>query len=74
MLKTAFIKKLNEDKSIDWDFKILGQRSLILDALYLLGVSIDPIKYSQYTGFQLFLTENGVSIDLKMTPHAEVGK
>ena len=74
VLKTAFIKKLREDLSIDWDFKMLGQRSLTLDMLYLLGVSIDPVKYAQYTGFQRFLIDSGVSIEFKKTPDAEVGK
>lgn len=70
-LKAAFIKRLREDKSIDWELRTLGQRSLILDVLYLLGISIDQQKNTWYSGFRKFLEEGGVTVDLKCTPHNE---
>jgi hypothetical protein len=62
--KELFIKKLNVDKSIDWSRKTLPTRALILDTLYLLGISIDETKYAHADGFEKFLTENGVTLEL----------
>ena len=62
-VKTTFIEKLSNDVSIDWEFNYLAPRSLILDTLYLLGVSIDK-KYSGYLGFKKFLEENNVNLNL----------
>jgi len=67
-VKNKFIERLNEDRSIDWKRENLTTRSLILDVLYLLGVSVDQEKYQQHSGFQQFLDENGVSLNLVKTP------
>jgi len=64
-VKEKFIKRLNGDRSIDWDRKILSERSLVLDVLYLLGVSIDEKKYAQYSGLREFAKIAGVELDLK---------
>lgn len=72
-LRAAFIKKLQDDASIDWDFKMFGPRSLTLDVLYLLAVSISS-EYAQYSGFKKFLDDVGVSVDLRMTPYEGAGK
>lgn len=69
-VKITFIEKLNKDLSIDWEFDYLTPRSLVLDTLYLLGVSIDK-KYSGYLGFKQFLEENNVDLNLTETPHHE---
>lgn len=62
--KEKLLKYLNKDKSIDWSRKALSTRSLILDLVYLLGISIDEKKYAHADGFERFLTENGVTLEL----------
>lgn len=62
--KDKFVKNLNRDLSIDWDRKIVSTRSVILDILYLLGVSIDETKYAHADGFEKFLKENDISVKL----------
>ena len=63
-IKDKFLSHLKRDLSIDWNGKILSTRSVILDVLYLLGVSIDETKYSHADGFEKFLKENEVSVKL----------
>jgi len=67
-VKNSFIRKLKEDKSIDWDRNMLPTRSLVMDVLYLLGVSINPVDYSYHDGFMKFLEDNGVEVSLNKEP------
>lgn len=67
LIKDRFLEKLDSDDSIDWERKTLTTSSLIMDILYLLGVSIDSKKYGYHSGFEKFLSENGVSLSLKKT-------
>ena len=63
-VKTKFLASSERDKSIDWERKVLSTRALVLDLVYLLGISIDEKKYAHADGFEKFLTENGVTIEL----------
>ena len=67
-LKDAFINKLSNDICIDWEFSVLSTRNLVIDTLYLLGVSINK-KYSGYLGFRKFLKENNVELNLAEIPN-----
>lgn len=69
--KATFLRKLDKDLSIDWEFKNLSKKSLVADTLYLLGVSIDEKKYSGYLGFKKFLEENNVDLNLTEKAHNE---
>lgn len=64
-VKERFMTTLFGDQSIDWDFKMLGPRTLILDVIYLLGVSISRRKYKQCSGFKRFLRENGIDVEMR---------
>lgn len=63
-VRAAFIRSLYDDASIDWDRKRLGTRCLALDVIYLLAVSVDPIKYGGYTGLRAFCKEADIDVDL----------
>ena len=63
-VKKRFLEKIGRDKSIDWERKVLSTRALILDLVYLLGTSVDEKKYAHADGFEKFLTENGVTLEL----------
>lgn len=72
-LMADLIKKLRNDQSIDWEFELLGPRSLALDVLYLLGASISD-EYVMYGGFKKFLDNAGISVDLRVTSYEGAGK
>lgn len=63
-VKKRFLASLERDKSIDWERKNLTTRCLILDVLYLLGIGIDEAQYAHADGFEKFLTENKVVLEL----------
>ena len=69
-VKDRFVNSLLRDLSIDWDSKVLSNRVLILDVLYLLGISIDDKKYAQCSGFKKFLNENGIGAEMKLAEFA----
>lgn len=66
--KEQFISKLQKDKSIDWECENMTTRSLILDVLFILAASVDSEKYKQFTGFEKFLKENNITIELLHKP------
>jgi hypothetical protein len=71
-VKAAFLTVLDGDKSIDWDRKVLSTRSLALDVLYLLAISINGGKYQYLNGFNDFLEETGIRITMERKPSKEV--
>lgn len=64
-VQRRFLKKLGMDFTIDWTLKRLSARSLAVDVLYLLGLSIDSVKYGGVDGFIRFQKEIGIHVDLQ---------
>ena len=63
-VKEKFLTALENDKSVDWERETLSARALVVDVLYALAMSIDSVAYAHADGFEKFLTENGVTLNL----------
>jgi hypothetical protein len=63
-VKDNFLTTLKNDKSVDWERKNLSTRTLVVDVLYTLAMSVDSAAYAHADGFEKFLMENGVILDL----------
>lgn len=72
--RERFLELVQNDKSIDWERKVLGERSLVLDIVYLLGISVDEKKYAYFQGMREFAKDCGVDLDMKKVDREEIKK